>query len=199
MPKTDPRLLVVPTLAFALSSCAPLVIAGAVSGGVVASQQRPIGRAFTDMAIQTDIETRLATSSFKLFRHVDVRVVESRVLLAGRVKNEDLRVQAGKVAWAVPNVHEVNNELIVGSKGGVARDLNDFRISNQMRAKLLADNKISSINYSLETIDGNMYVIGIARDEPELERVTLHARTIPGVKKVVSYVRLKDDPTRSEL
>jgi osmotically-inducible protein OsmY len=190
-------LALVSTSALALGACAPLLIVGAAGGGKMAAQERSLGRAMDDIGMQTDIEARLASSSFKLFRRVDVRVVEGRVLLAGRVKSEEARVQAGTLAWAVPNVREVNNELIVNPKAGVARDLNDFRISQQLRAKLLADNKISAVNYSLETVDGMVFMIGIARDESELERVALHARTIAGVKKVVSYVQLKDDPSRA--
>jgi osmotically-inducible protein OsmY len=188
----------VATSALALSACAPLLIVGAAGGGRVAAQERSLGRAMDDIGMQTDIEARFASSSLKMFRRVDVRVVEGRVLLAGRVKSEEARVEAGTLAWAVPNVREVNNELIVNSKGGVARDLNDFRISQQLRAKLIADSKISAVNYSLETVDGMVFMIGIARDESELERVALHARTIAGVKKVVSYVQLKDDPSRAQ-
>ncbi len=182
--------------ALAISGCAPILIASAVEGGKVVAQERPITKAMDDMAVQTDIETRLASNSFNLFRHVDVRVIEGRVLLAGRVKDDDARVMAGKLAWQVDNVREVNNELQI-SKGGISKDLNDFRISEQLRAKLLADSKVSSVNYSLETVDGTIYMIGIAQDQSELERVALHARTIAGVKKVVSYVQLKNDPDRS--
>lgn len=181
----------------ALSGCAaPLIIAGAAEGTKIASQERSLGRAMDDASIQTDIEGRMIKSSFKLFRRVDVRVVEGRVLLAGRVKSDEERVEAGKIAWAVPNVKEVNNELVV-SHGGIARDLSDFRISQQLRAKLLVDNWITAANYSLQTVDGTIYMIGIARSEDELERVANHARTIAGVKKVVSYVQMKDDPSRA--
>src|SRR5262249_26035666 len=107
-----------------LSGCAPILVAGAAEGGKVMAQERPLGTAMNDIGIQTDIEAKLAEKSFKLFRHVDVRVIEGRVLLAGRVKNDDTRIEAGKLAWAVSNVKEVNNELVVGSKGGIATDLN---------------------------------------------------------------------------
>jgi osmotically-inducible protein OsmY len=188
--------ILVAASALALSSCAPLIIAGAAEGTKIASQERSLGRAMDDASIQTDIEGRLVKSSFKLFRRVDVRVVEGRVLLAGRVKSDEQRIEAGKLAWACPNVREVNNELQV-SKGGIARDLSDFRISQQLRAKLYADNWVTAANYSLQTVDGMIYMIGIARSEDELERVANHARTIAGVKKVVSYVQLKNDPARA--
>ena len=52
------------------------------------------------------------------------------------------------------------------------------------------------VNYSIETINGVIYVMGIAQSQDELDRVVNHARNISGVQRVVSYVRLKDDPKR---
>ena len=53
-----------------------------------------------------------------------------------------------------------------------------------------------SINYSVETVNGTVYLLGIAQDEAELVRVIEHARGIEDVKQVVSHVVVKDDPRR---
>ena len=181
-----------------ISGCAPLFIVGAAETGRIVAQERPIGTAINDISAQADIESRLASNSFKLFQHVAVRVIQGRVLLAGHVKDEEIRAQAGQLAGGVDNVREVNNEITVGG-GSIGSNLNDFRISSQMRTKLMADYKISSVNYHVQTVDGTVFLLGVARDEAELDRVALHARTIAGVKKVVSYVQLKDDAGRREM
>ena len=56
---------------------------------------------------------------------------------------------------------------------------------------------MQSINYSVETVDGTVYLMGIAQNGSELQRVQDHARNLAYVRKVVSYVRLKDDPKRN--
>ena len=56
--------------------------------------------------------------------------------------------------------------------------------------------EVLSINYSIETVNGTVYLLGIAQDDAELVRVIEHARGIENVKRVVSHVVVKDDPRR---
>ena len=53
-----------------------------------------------------------------------------------------------------------------------------------------------SINYNVDCVGGTIYLIGVAQDQAELERVIDHARDISYVRRVVSYVRLKDAAER---
>ena len=46
----------------------------------------------------------------------------------------------------------------------------------------------------VDTVNGVVYLIGIAHDRKELERATNHARAVPYVRKVVSHVRLMTAP-----
>ena len=48
------------------------------------------------------------------------------------------------------------------------------------------------VNFTVETVNGIVYLMGIARSRPELDKVTTHAgRNIAGpVQKVISHVRL---------
>jgi osmotically-inducible protein OsmY len=70
------------------------------------------------------------------------------------------------------------------------------QISSDLRSKLLLDKHVLSVNYSVTTVDQVIYLLGIAQDAEERERVNDYARDVPYVKKVVNYVILKDDPRR---
>ena len=70
----------------------------------------------------------------------------------------------------------------------------DTWVSTQLRTKLLLDRDIRALNYNVETVNGVIYLIGIAQNELELERVTNHARTIENVEKVISHVRVVGAP-----
>ncbi len=59
------------------------------------------------------------------------------------------------------------------------------------------DERVRTINYNIETVNGVIYLIGIARDRDELDRVIEYARNIPYVRKVVNYVLLSSDPRRT--
>ena len=58
------------------------------------------------------------------------------------------------------------------------------------------DPEVFDINYSVETVNGVIYLMGIAQSKVELERVTDHARELAGVRRIISHVRMKDDPRR---
>ena len=129
---------------------------------------------------------------------VEIEVVEGRVLLTGSVKKAKYRMDAIKLAWKVLGVREVINEIEVTNKGGIIRYLNDVKIKTQIRYKIIADKKIRSINYNFESVNGTLYIIGIAQNKKELKRVVKHSNDIKGVIKVVSHVMMKDDPRRKK-
>ena len=68
---------------------------------------------------------------------------------------------------------------------------NDTWITTKLTSKITVDENIFSINYSIETVGGVIYLIGIAQDQAELDRVINHARSIESVQRVVSHVRVK--------
>ena len=180
----------------ALSACAPVVIGGAASTGVALAQERSVGAAVDDVSITFQIKDKMLNQSDELFGRISVDTVEGRVLLAGNVLEPDDRVEAVRIAWQVAGVREVYNEIEVRDRGSVIDYLRDVRISTELRFKLLADRDVSAINYNVETVNGVVFLMGIAQSDAELERVTGHARTIAGVQRVVSFVVLKTDPAR---
>ena len=50
---------------------------------------------------------------------------------------------------------------------------------------------IRSGNYTIETVNRSVYLIGSARSQAELDNATSIARNIPDVKRVVSYVEVR--------
>jgi len=179
-----------------LGGCAGAVVGAGATAGVSLAQERSIGDAIDDAAISTSLSTSLLEDSFQLFRDVDHEVVEGRVLLTGKVEKNESRLRAEALAWKISGVKEVANAIQVTTDGGFQNFARDVRISTELRGKIIGDHDINGINYSLETVNGTIYLIGIAQDETELNRVIRHARNIEGVKKVESYVRLKNDPSR---
>ena len=181
---------------FLLSGCAGVIIGGAATTGVAVAQERTVGAAVDDAAIRFRVKDKLVDKSGALFQNVAVESVEGRVLLTGVVATPEDRLEVARIAWQIDGVREVFNELQVTDRGGISDYLADARIATQLRFKLMRDGDISSINYTIETINKIVYLIGIAQSQQELERVTGHARTISGVSQVVSYVILKDDDRR---
>jgi osmotically-inducible protein OsmY len=178
-----------------LSGCVGLAIGGAASVGVAASEERGLGGALDDTRIRTDINAKWLNASMDMLQKVDLSVEEGRVLLTGTVPTPDMRVDAVKLVWQVDGVREVIDEIKVGAdSGGVGDYTRDVWISTQLRSDILFDRSIQSVNYSIETVDGTVYLMGVAQNQGELSRVTNYARNLKYVKRVVSYVRIKDQP-----
>lgn len=184
--------------AFSLCGCIPsLVITGATTTGVVAAQERSAGNAVDDTGIKLTIYNLYLKQGFgDLFKNVTVRVTEGRVMLTGNVDKPETSVDAVKLAWQATGVREVINEIQVNDRTGIADYARDGWIATQIRTKLLLEKNVRSINYSVEVVNGVVYLMGIAQDEEELRKVTYLASITSHVKQVVSHVLLKDDQRR---
>jgi osmotically-inducible protein OsmY len=177
-------------LALAGTGCAPVVIGGAAVAGSAAAQERGLGGAFRDTDIQARINHLWLQHSMDLYQRLNMTVNEGKVLLTGRARDPEMRLDAVRLAWQADGVKEVINEIEVDDKSTITDSARDTWIATQLRTKLLFDRNISSINYSIDTVNGVVYLMGFARNQAELDRVTGYARELPYVKRVVSYVRL---------
>lgn len=183
-----------------LSGCVPLAIGGATETAVVVAQERSVGSAIDDTGIVLQIKNLYAKQDYKdLLANVEIKVVEGRVLLTGNVDKPDSQIEAVKLAWQVGGVKEVINEVQINDKSGFWNYTKDVWISTQVRTRLLFGKDIHNINYSVITVNQVVYLMGIAQNQEELNRATNVASATSYVQRVVSYVRLKDDPRRGYL
>ncbi|MBI3517002.1 MAG: BON domain-containing protein [Proteobacteria bacterium] len=181
-------------LAGGLSGCVGLALTGAASAGIAASEERGLGGALADTRIRTDINSKWLNASMDMLQKLELTVQEGRVLLTGTVPDPEMRVEAVKLVWQVEGVREVINEIKVGEGSGAGDYARDVWITTQLRSSLLFDRAIQSVNYSIDAVDGVVYLMGVAQSQAELDRATNYARNLRYVKRVVSYVRIKDRP-----
>jgi len=182
--------------ALPLGSCSSFLIFTAPTVGVTAVQERSIGDAVDDLTIRAELNQLFFDDNVDLLQSVSFTVIEGRVLLKGSVKDQQSRIHAIELVWKASGVREVINEIQVTDQGGIVNYALDTWISTQLTTKILFDKDILGVNYNLETINGIIYVAGIAQDEAELDKLIYHARRIENVKKVISHVLMKDDPSR---
>lgn len=178
-----------------LSGCVLLAGGAAVAGVQTARQERTIGDALDDRAIKTELDAKLRRTSGLRFG-VATTVVEGRVLLAGRVSAPEARLDATRVAWTITGVVKVDNDLEVAETAGWLDRPQDFIMRQALVAKILADSSIREVNYTTDVVHGIVYLMGVAQDQAEVDRVIVHANSLNNVKRVENYVVLKDDPVR---
>jgi osmotically-inducible protein OsmY len=180
-----------------------ILIAAALSaslGGCVGvslnTEERSFSDAMGDVNARTDLNARLLAEGPALFANVATSVIEGRVHISGTVPTNEDRLTATRIAWETPNVKEVVNDIEVTNEGDLLDTVRDRWINTQVRARILTDAAIKDINYTINTQNRTIYILGIAQDQAELDRVLTHARSVPEARRVVNYALLKDDPRR---
>lgn len=186
-------------LAPGLSGCVAVAAIGVVAGvaGVSAvRQERTVGDAIDDVRVKGAIHSAMSKRSLSNFVNVSVTVIEGRVLLTGRVDDPQARLDATRDAWSAQDVRRVDNAIEVTDNPGWLERPRDIFIRTEIAADLLTDRTVRDVNYTIDVVNGVVYLTGVAQNQAELDRVITRAQRFQGVKRVENYMVLKDDPQR---
>lgn len=178
----------------ALGGCPVAIVGGlAAAGGAgyAANQERGVNGTFDDVGIKMNIENAWLQTNPLMQRDFDITVYEGRTLLTGMSPNPEMKAQAKQIAAQIPGVRTVYDEIEVAPPEGAWQSMKDTWISAQLRSDLTFAGEVRSVNYTFETVNGSVYLIGSARSQAELDKVTDAARNVPNVKRVVSYVEIR--------
>jgi len=183
-----------------VAACDPVslgVIGGAATVGTAAAEERGLSASASDLRIKAQVTDLWLRSDRDLFSRLTVTVREGRVQITGAVKKPEDQIEAIRLAWQIDGVKQVLDEIQVEDQSGFVDYTRDVRIAQAMRNRLLVDREIRNINYTVDVVNATIYLMGIAQNSTELDRVLAHARDISGVRRVVNHVILRDDPRRS--
>lgn len=187
-----PLLTLAALSACALSSGCVTAVAGAAAGvGLFAMQDRTIGEGIDDATASQEVKTRLLAVDRAGFSEVDVEVAEGNLLLSGVAPTERHRQTAELVAHNVRSIHTIYNEITIGPHSSFLRNASDELITAQVRTRMTASASVRAINVNIETFQGNVYLMGTARTQMELQRAAEIASVVPGVQRVVSFMRVR--------
>lgn len=192
--RSSMRLAFVLAAPIAVGGCAAAIIGGiAAAGGAgyAANQERGVGGTANDFKIKTNVQNAWIKADPNLQADLDVTVYEGRTLLTGSVPTPQMKDEAKAVAGQVPGVRVVYDEIEVAPPESAWRSAKDAWISTRVRSDLVFNGNIRSDNYTVETVNGSVYLIGSARSQAELDQATAAARYVPDVRRVVSYVQIR--------
>ncbi|MEL6686906.1 MAG: BON domain-containing protein [Pseudomonadota bacterium] len=182
-------------------SAALLTGCAVASAGVRKGDERNFVRSLNDVNAGRAVEARLKRAYDYDLKGVDVEVAEGVVLLSGNVPRQEDRIEAARIAWSAPNIDQVGNEIMVKGRQGFVRNTKDGLLEKSVRTRLTADKYVKGRNFNVETHDGIVYLLGVARDPAELDRAARIAAMTRGTLEVVSYVRVHEgaQPTVREV
>ena len=196
---TRPFFALLVSTSLLLSGCGVVGLAtgaGAVAG-ITAAKEGGLKSGITDAKIKAQINDLWFKRDVDMFRKLDLTIDQGRVLITGVVQNPEARVEAVRLAWQPKGVKQVINEIRIGDASSIKNIAQDEWITAQLRTRLVGNKDVQSINYSIEVVQGSVFLMGVARNQQELDRVIRIAQKIKGVKEVVSYVKLSGEPITS--
>jgi osmotically-inducible protein OsmY len=176
-----------------LSGCAPAAVGIGSAAIAAGTTEKGLSTSVGDTVIFAKLKDKFIKSDQSLVTSISSSVNNGSVLLTGRVETQEQKFLATKLAWEIKGVSEVVNEVVVSQKPSLKDRAKDVSAGAQLRAALIADKNVSSLNYSFDVVDGVIYLSGVAEDAAERDRVIAHAQKVKFAKDVVNYTILSTD------
>ena len=179
--------------ALALSGCVNAAIGIGTAAVAASTTEKGLSTSVSDSVIQTKLSDSFIQTSQSIFLNVETSVNDGSVLLTGKLKTQEEKITATRLSWEINGVREVINEIQLSEANSFKSSAKDLAASAQLRAALIRDTDISSLNFSIDVVNGIVYLSGVAENEEERERVVAHAQELRFAKQVVSYIILVYD------
>mgnify|MGYP001438638746 FL=1 len=177
-----------------LTSCVGTSSTGVLGTGVtIAFDPRTVGTQIDDSILQKNLSAKLIGMNTNYILSVKTKVLDGRIFITGKVDTVEEKLKITKLGWEIKGVRSIKNDLQIKEKFDFQRSAKDLLITSQLRAAMITNKKIKSVNYNIDTYKKKIYIYGIARDEEERAEVINEAKEILDVEDVISSILLIED------
>ena len=150
-----------------------------------------------DTIMQKNLIAKLLLVEKKYFLSIQVEVIDGRIFVTGKVDEPEEKIKITKMAWETKGVRSVKNAIEIKGQSNFKSTAKDILITSQLRTAMIISKKIKSGNYTLETINKNIYIFGIALDPVEKKEIINEANKIYGVEEVIPTIYLVSELSRN--
>jgi hyperosmotically inducible protein len=170
----------------------PVVLLFAISGcaGSQKTGENPVSGVVDDSTITSRINHEMLKDDVVKARQIDVDTVGGHVTLTGVVATGKESVRAAQIARTVPAVKSVTNNIQIGERsfGDV---WTDNVISNKIKAKLIAEPEVRSLNIDVDVYLGVVTLTGIVSTKYQKDRAVQISRSTEGAIKVIDNIKVR--------
>ena len=182
-----------------LYSCVGVSSQGVLGTGVsIYTDPRTLGTQIDDSIMQKSLGIRIAQVNSKYIISVSTKVIDGHIFLKGTVDTVDEKILMTKLAWKIEGARSVKNNLKVKDKFSLKNEAKDLLITSQIKVALLANKKVKSVNYQINTVNQIIYIFGIAQNEEERREVINEGKQILDVKNVDATIFLVNDLSQNK-
>jgi osmotically-inducible protein OsmY len=186
------RLLVLLVLLVpALQACVPLILGAGVGAGVMmADDRRTNATILEDQTIEVKSRNRIE-ETYPDRTHVNVTSYNRYVLLTGEAPTEEIRQDITALVLEVPNVRNVQNEVVVAGNASFTSRSSDTLTTSSVKGRLAQNKKIGANHVKVITENGTVFLMGLVTRE-EADEAAQTAATTSGVQRVVKVFEYTD-------
>ena len=177
-----------------LNSCVGTASTGIFGTGVtVALDPRSLGTQIDDSIMQKNLSTRLALNEKSYLISTNVKVIDGRIFITGKVDDPEEKLKITKLAWETKGVRSVKNDIKIKEEFNFKQSAKYLLITSQLRTAIIFNKEIKAANYQIDTYKKKIYIYGIALTSDERKKVINEAREILDVENVIASILLVED------
>ena len=177
-----------------LNSCVGTASTGIFGTGVsVALDPRSLGTQIDDSIMQKNLSTRLALNEKSYLISINVKVIDGRIFITGKVDDPEEKLKITKFAWETKGVRSVKNDIKIKEEFNFKQSAKDLLITSQLRTAIIFNKEIKAANYQIDTYKKKIYIYGIALTSDERKKVINEAKEILDVENVIASILLVED------
>ena len=180
-------------------SCVGTSSVGIFGSGVsVAYDPRTVGMQIDDSIMQKNLIGRLTLTDKKYIISISAKVLDGNIYLSGKVDEPEEKLKIIKMAWETKGARSVQSTVTIKGNNNFKSTAKDILITSQLRTALIFNKLTKATNYTIDTINGKIYIFGIAMTKKEKEKVISEADQIHGVKDVIPSIYLVEELSRNK-
>ena len=176
-----------------IQACAPFIGAAGMASLGSASKEKGLATSIGDTIITTKISNKIFKYNPDLIKDTRVFVNNGSVLLTGKVIKPEDKIELTKITWKIKGVIEVNNEVQITDASSIINIARDIASMGEIKARLMTNKNINSLNFSVDVINDIAYLSGIAENEEEMKLVKDNAASARFIKEVFNFISLSND------
>ena len=177
-----------------ISGCVGYSSTGVLGTGVsVAMDPRTIGTQIDDSLMQKNLRAKLILMDKGYLLNVKTKVLDGRIFITGKVDTIEEKLKITKLGWEIKGARSVKNDLKIKENFNFKQTAKDVLITSQLRTAMIANKKIKSANYDIDTYKKIIYIYGISQNEEERAEVVNEAKQILDVEDVITSIFLVED------
>lgn len=175
----------------ALQSCIPLMVGAGVGAGVMmAEDRRTNATILEDQTIEIKARNRIS-EKYNDQGNISVTCFNRFILLTGQAPTEEIKQDVSVLVLEVPNVRNVQNEIVVGGNSSTTSHASDALLTSQVKGRLSQNKDVGASHVKVVSENGTVFLMGLVT-RVEADAAAQTASTTSGAQRVVKVFEYLD-------